>query len=312
MRDKVRIVIYGGTFDPPHRGHFALIKAALKTLDPSVLYVVPGIRSPFKEAPCAPFSDRAAMLKAGLKSAGLGRETRVRVHPYEFDRGRLTYTWQTVSFFRKRYPGAELYFLMGSDCLESFHHWKHYRRILAAAGLVVGARQGFAVINPRGLPYIRLKGRFPLIASTRIKAGLFSGQARTGLCKSVSKYIARRGLYLAGLRGKAAKFMRPARFAHTLSVTRLALDLAAQYGADPEKTAMAGLLHDIARDHSPRGRAAYAAGNRLKVPAFEATLREAPVLIHAYAGAEIAEKQFGVKDRETLNAIRRQDPRALR
>ena len=64
------------------------------------------------------------------------------------------------------------------------------------------------------------------------------------------------------------------------------------------------LLHDVARDLGPLGLAAYAGRTRLKVPVFKAILREAPVLLHAYAGAAIAEKKFGVKDRETLNAIR--------
>ncbi len=280
------------------------MKAAMEALRPSVLYVVPGFRSPFKEAPCAPFRDRAEMLKAGLKSAGLARGGRVKVSPYEFERGRLTYTWQTAAYFRKKHPGAELYFLMGSDCLETFHRWKHYRRILSSARLVVGAREGFALKNPRRLPYLRLKGRFPLIASTELKAGLFAGLPQPGLFKSVAEHIARRGLYFSGLRGKAAGLMTPARFAHTLSVTRLALDLAVKYGAGPEKTALAALLHDVARDLGPRGLAAYAVRNRLKVPAFKSTLRKAPVVLHGYAGASVAEKRFGVKDREVLNAIR--------
>ncbi len=304
MEDKRIIVIYGGTFDPPHKGHFALIKAALEELDPFAFYVVPGFRSPFKDVPCAPFADRAAMINAGLKSSGPELRKRVTVHPFELERGRLTYTWQTVAFFRKKHPGAELCFLMGSDCLETFHCWKNYRRILASVRLVVGAREGFPLKNPRGLPYIKLKGRFPLIASAGLKAGLFTGTPQPGLLKSASEHIARRGLYLAGLRQKAAGLMTAARFVHTLSVTRLALDLAAGYGADPERTAVAGLLHDIARDRGPRGLAAYAVKNRLKVPALKETMRAAPILLHSYAGASIAENKFGVKDREALNAIR--------
>ncbi len=304
MQKKQKIVIYGGTFDPPHKGHFALIKAALKTLAPSVIYVVPGFRSPFKETPCAPFSDRAEMLRAGLKDAGLGRRTHVKIHPYEFKRGRLTYTWQTAEFFRKAHPGAELYLLMGSDCLETFHRWKNYRRILASVRLVVGARDGFALKNPRGLPYIKLKGRFPLIASAELKVRLFSGQVQPGLCESVSDYITRRGLYLTSLRRRAAKLMTAQRFVHTIAVTRLALALAVKYGADTKRIALAGLLHDIARDRTPQYLAAYAARTRLKAPALKETLSEAPILLHAYVGAEIAKKRFGVKDSEVLRAIR--------
>jgi len=301
---KQKIVIYGGTFDPPHRGHFALISAALKALDPAVLYVVPGLRSPFKDQPCAPFRERAAMLSAGLKSAGLGGDERVRIHPFERDRGRLTYTWQTVSFFRRKHPDAELYFLMGSDCLETFHRWKHYRRILAAAGLLVGAREGFPLKNPRGLPYRRLKGRFPLVASTSLKTELFAGFEHPGLFKSAGNHISARGLYFAGLRRRAAALMSPARFAHTRAAARLALELAVKYGADLQKTALAALLHDVARDLGPRALAAYVRKAGLRVPALKETLKKAPILLHSYVGADLARKKFGVKDRAILKAIR--------
>jgi nicotinate-nucleotide adenylyltransferase len=302
---KQKIIIYGGTFDPPHKGHFALIKASLAALDPALLYIVPGLRSPFKDFPCAPFRERAAMLAAGLGAAGLGGDARIKIHPYEFERGRLTYTWRTVSFFRRKYPRAEIYFLMGSDCLETFHLWKNYRKILASARLIVGARAGFPLKNPRGLNYIRLKGCFPFIASTALKIGLFAGFRPSGLFDATENRIAARGLYFAALRRRIAGLMTPARFKHTRAATLLSLQLAVKYGADLPKTALTGLLHDIARDLGPRGLAAYAKKARFKVPALEETLKKAPILLHSYAGAELAEKKFGVKDKAVLNAIRR-------
>ncbi len=302
MKDKFKIVIYGGTFDPPHRGHFALIRSAIEELDPAVLYVVPALRSPFKELPCAPFRERAAMLSSGLNSAGLAK--RVKIDPCEFRRGRLTYTWRTVSYFRKKHPGSRLYFLMGSDCLETFHRWKNYRRILAGAALLVGAREGFPLKNPRGLPYVRLKGSFPHLASTALKTGLFAGFEQPGLFESTRKHIAARGLYFAGLRRGAAALMTPARFEHTRQTARLALELAVEYGADLHKTAAAALLHDAARDLGPRALTAYVLKAGLRVPALKETLEKAPLLLHARVGADLAAKRFGVKDRSVLRAIR--------
>ena len=299
-----KIVIYGGTFDPPHRGHFALIRSAMKELDPAVLYVVPGLRSPFKDLPCAPFRERAAMLASGLASAGLGGETRVKIDPFEVLRGRLTYTWRTVAYFRKKHPHARLYFLMGSDCFETFHRWKNYRRVLANAGLLVGAREGFPLKNPRGLPFTRLKGNFPHLASTALKTGIFAGFDQPGLFESTRKHIAARGLYLAGLRRRVAALMTPARFGHTRQTARLALELAVKYGADLQKTAEAALLHDAARDLGPRALAAYVLRYRLRFPALKETLEKAPVLLHACVGADMAAKKFGVRDRAVLSAIR--------
>ena len=304
MEGTQKIVIYGGTFDPPHRGHFSLIRAAMKELDPALLYVVPGLRSPFKDLPCARYSERAAMLASGLKSAGLGGDARVKIDPYEVLRGRLTYTWQTVSYFRKKHPGARLYFLMGSDCLETFHRWRNYRRILTGARLLVGAREGFPLKNPRGLPYTRLKGSFPHIASTTLKTGLFAGFEQPGLFESTRKHIAARGLYFSDLRRKVAARLTPARFEHTRQTARLALELAVRYGADLQKTATAALLHDAARDLGPRALSAYVRKARLRVPALKETLQKAPLLLHACVGADMAAKKFGVKDRDVLSAIR--------
>ena len=48
------VIIYGGSFDPPHRGHAALAAAALRQLRPAALYLVPGFRTPFKDYRPAP------------------------------------------------------------------------------------------------------------------------------------------------------------------------------------------------------------------------------------------------------------------
>ncbi|MBI4801462.1 MAG: bis(5'-nucleosyl)-tetraphosphatase (symmetrical) YqeK [Elusimicrobia bacterium] len=308
MPAKKKIIIYGGAFDPPHKGHFALMKAALR-IAPAALYIVPGFRSPFKDFPAAPYKDRAAMLKDGLKAEGLigrhkGGRTRITVHPFEFKQKRLTYTWRTVDFFKKLHPDAERYFLMGSDCIETFHRWKHYRRILSKAVLLAGRRPGFGLKNLAGVPYVQLKGRFPLITSAALKAALFAGRRPRGLLPATFSYIARKGLYLGALRRRLKKTLTPERFAHTAAVTDLALELGLRYGADPLRAALAGLLHDAARDLPPRALVRYAARSRLRAPGLNEMLKKAPLLLHSYAGADLAAKRFGVKDRSVLNAIR--------
>lgn len=308
MAGKKKIIIYGGAFDPPHRGHFALLRAAAEQLRPAAVYIVPGFRSPFKDLPAAPYGDRAAMLRDGLRAEGLagGRLSgaRVAVHPFEFRRGRVTYTWQTVAFFKKSCPGAELYFLMGSDCIETFRSWKQYRRILSGAALLVGRRAGFGFRNPARAPYSLLRGRFPETASAELKAALFAGGRPRGLLPSTMKYIDRKGLYLGSLRRRLKKAMPPRRFAHSLSVAAFAAELALRHGADPFRAALAGLLHDAARDMAPRALIACALRNGLRVPRLRETVEKAPVLLHPYAGAALAAGKFGVRDRAVLNAIR--------
>src|SRR5205814_875688 len=73
----VEILIFGGSFDPPHLGHAALLKAAIRRARPDKTYVFPSHRSPLKAGPRASGPERLAMAK--LAFAGLP----VRVDDFE-------------------------------------------------------------------------------------------------------------------------------------------------------------------------------------------------------------------------------------
>ena len=62
---KRKIIIYGGSFDPPHKGHFKLLRAAIKEIKPDKVYVVAGWRSPFKNFPFASYRFSDFREKAG-------------------------------------------------------------------------------------------------------------------------------------------------------------------------------------------------------------------------------------------------------
>ncbi|HXW77139.1 MAG TPA: bis(5'-nucleosyl)-tetraphosphatase (symmetrical) YqeK [Candidatus Eremiobacteraceae bacterium] len=92
------------------------------------------------------------------------------------------------------------------------------------------------------------------------------------------------------------------RFRHCVSVARTADKLAARYGASSCKARVAGMLHDVARGWSGEQLLAYAQAHGIAAGDAE---RAAPVLLHAPIGADIARREFGVEDAETLGAIRR-------
>lgn len=311
VKSEQKIIIYGGAFDPPHKGHFALIKSAFSRLDPAAFYIVPAFSSPLKAAPRASFELRKRMLSDGLRAVGLPVRSRLMIHPFEYNRGRVTYTWETVAFFKKLHPGADLYFLMGSDCLENFHKWKNYRRILSGATLLVGARPGYDQRDPAAAEYVRLAGKFPSVSSSGLRAELFAGGRPAALLPSTIRCIERAGCYMGGLRRRLRKIMTRARFAHSCAVAALAAELALKYGIDPDKAALAGLLHDAARDLSSRALKEYMLRRRLLTPAARGVLETAPALLHAGVGADMAAKRFGVKDRSVLNAIKQHTLGAL-
>jgi predicted HD superfamily hydrolase involved in NAD metabolism len=90
------------------------------------------------------------------------------------------------------------------------------------------------------------------------------------------------------------------RYAHSVRVARCADLLAARHGVDSRKARLAGLLHDLARLHSPERLVAECERRGLPIDAAE---REHPMLLHAKLGAAIARERFGVDDEQVLSAI---------
>jgi len=92
----------------------------------------------------------------------------------------------------------------------------------------------------------------------------------------------------------------PDRYRHSVRTAEYAGGLAARWGADPAEAALAGLLHDCARDIDPAALLKMARGSGILVDAIEA---EHPPLLHGKVGAVLASREFGVADAEVLRAL---------
>ena len=95
----MKVLVFGGSFDPVHKGHVALFKRALKIVAPDVAHIVPAYHSPFKAKSPTPFRLRMAMLKQAFKGAGKN----IIFDDYELKQGGKTYTYQLVQYLKKRY-----------------------------------------------------------------------------------------------------------------------------------------------------------------------------------------------------------------
>jgi predicted HD superfamily hydrolase involved in NAD metabolism len=115
--------------------------------------------------------------------------------------------------------------------------------------------------------------------------------------------IEKKGLYLSRERRLLEKLLSAGRFAHSLAVAGLALELAPGLGLSPQKAALAGLLHDCARELGAAGISRLLRGNKPAGILYEDIRKKAPVLLHAWAGARLARLKFGVEDREVLEAV---------
>jgi nicotinate-nucleotide adenylyltransferase len=126
--------LLGGTFDPPHNGHLALARAALKGLALERIVVMVGGRPPHKET-WTDAETRYRLARAAfeeLPAAELPRD--------ELDRPGPAYTVDTVEELERRFGDVVL--IMGGDMFASFPTWREPDRIVEHARLAVAARPG--------------------------------------------------------------------------------------------------------------------------------------------------------------------------
>lgn len=131
----MKAAIFGGSFDPPHKGHEEIIKKVLQNLDIDVLFVVPTYLNPFKKKYFAPPKVRYKWVKKLLLPY-----KKAKVIDYELRRHRPVATIETVRYLKNKYKLDKIYLIIGADNLTSLHKWKHYDRLRKTAEFVVATR----------------------------------------------------------------------------------------------------------------------------------------------------------------------------
>jgi nicotinate-nucleotide adenylyltransferase len=127
------IAIFGGSFDPPHAGHVAVVERALQELPVDTLYVVPAYVNPFKSGTHAPPELRRKWLEHIFE-----HHARVSVSDFESGKGRPVATIETVRHFRQIDP--DIYLIIGSDNLESLSKWHEFETLDRLVTWVVATR----------------------------------------------------------------------------------------------------------------------------------------------------------------------------
>ncbi len=186
-----RYGLFGGSFDPVHKGHEALARAAVKELKLDKIFIVPAKNPPHKQKNriSAAFH-RINMLRLVFK-----KEKRYIVSPWEINQGGVSYTEKTIKTFRRRFPKAKWFLIIGGDSFKDFHKWRHWKNILKNCSVVVGKRRGVSLPR-KHIQVIVLKTGLPKASSTRVRKCLSAGRSAKGdLPRVVEKYIKKKKLY---------------------------------------------------------------------------------------------------------------------
>lgn len=127
-----RIGLFGGTFDPVHFGHLRTAVELAEGYSLNQLRLLPNHRPAHRDSPTASTAQRIDMLEIATQNS-----TRLVVDSREALRDKASYTFDTLTEFRKEYPDAALIFFMGQDAFSAFDSWYRWEHILDLANLVV-------------------------------------------------------------------------------------------------------------------------------------------------------------------------------
>ena len=203
----MKVLLYGGTFDPPHNGHLNTLRAAAARVCPDRVVVMPAGVSPFKQGTSAPgplrvemcgcFAELAREMGFGLEVSGWEVE--------QAEQGRKNYSVLTLEKLARENPGDELYLAIGSDMLLSFDGWHRWQDILRLAHLVVTSRNvGDAPelhakalrLDPTGARILFAPVQALPMASSDIRTRLTAGEGcEAELPEAVRAVIRREKLY---------------------------------------------------------------------------------------------------------------------
>ncbi|MFH1845789.1 MAG: nicotinate (nicotinamide) nucleotide adenylyltransferase [bacterium] len=135
----MRRALLGGSFDPFHNGHLAMVRYLLERGLADRVLVVPARQSPHKGMVTASAGHRLEMARQALSGVA-----DVTVLDLESRRSGVSYTVETLEHLAGQYPGDELRLALGADNLDAFHTWRKPERILELARPVVFARRGWS------------------------------------------------------------------------------------------------------------------------------------------------------------------------
>ena len=205
----MKVLLYGGTFDPPHNGHLNNLRAAAARVQPDKVVVMPAGLSPFKQKTSAPGALRLEMCSC-FHALEEDADTipQLEVSGWEIEQaaaGNRNYTVLTVEKLARDYPGAQLYLAIGSDMLLSFEGWHRWQDILRIARVVVTSRDiGDApalhakakLLDPSGGRILFAPVQALPMASSQLRARLAAGEeCEAELPEEVRSVIRREGLY---------------------------------------------------------------------------------------------------------------------
>lgn len=145
------VALFGGSFNPPHAGHYEIVRQTLEKKEVDEVWVIPVFKHPFGKK-LAAFEKRFHQCQELFSDLG----SRVKILPVEKKLGGASFTYRLLEVLLKENPGLPFYFVVGQDAYEERKEWKKI-------GVIEKLIAGF-IVYPRGKD-----SSIPDISSTEIR-----------------------------------------------------------------------------------------------------------------------------------------------
>ena len=135
----MKIGLFFGSFNPVHNGHLMLANYMVQTTDLNKVW--------FVVSPHNPLKDKKTLLgeydRLNLINLAIENNPKLKASDIEFKLPQPSYTIDTLSYLKDKFPKHEFTLIMGSDNLATLHKWKNYRQLIEQYPIIVYQRRGF-------------------------------------------------------------------------------------------------------------------------------------------------------------------------
>lgn len=317
----MKIGLFGGTFDPIHNGHMHLLRTAREELNLNRIIVMPAGHPYHKNHRVSMMTYRYGMCRAALK-----HESYAELSDLEMIRRGPSYTLKTVQEIRRGLAQEdELYLICGLDVILQIHLWYEVAELLRIMKVAAFVRPGVDLSESIAAA-AKLREQFSAdiqiiesavfdISSSALRETILdiSEGHSAYIPDAVMRFIHKHKLYQkeqvldvldTGTINKLAEYesilyrqISLKRLLHSLDTMYYAIELALRFDVDPNRAAIAALVHDVARETDADVLWELVQGS---VPE---RWKGSTDMLHAAGGARMLSELFGINDPEIINAV---------
>ena len=161
----MKIGLYFGSFNPIHNGHLIIANSILNEIDLQKIWFIISPQNPFKQNNSLLNEyDRLHLARLALQD-----DVRMKALDIEFSLPKPSYTANTLTYLKEKYPKNNFSIIVGSDSFQNIDNWKNFETIIKNYSIYVYKREGFEIKKKSNTSVTTLDSPLIEISATQIR-----------------------------------------------------------------------------------------------------------------------------------------------